>query len=236
MYMVLNKFVSRRWNLFWIFCDGMLDIAYTGRMPLQLLMSNGNPILWKSTYSILNDLKTCLDSPLLLLSIYESLNGVIRSYQTTVTMARSASLPNEEQYLQVVNKGSENLSNHSLINVTDSSVIENILFDKVSPLYYKSRVYFSFSLSDKFKKNFVMIKGLLEFHRSRQFSFEYNFSQKTIDTDIEVSQLGDLRAFLHDVSIWLTQEIKFKETLKTILDFENQYKVARSLVYALLKK
>jgi hypothetical protein len=151
-------------------------------------------------------------------------------------MARSASLPNEEQYLQVVNKGSENLSNHSLINVTDSSVIENILFDKVSPLYYKSRVYFSFSLSDKFKKNFVMIKGLLEFHRSRQFSFEYNFSQKTIDTDIEVSQLGDLRAFLHDVSIWLTQEIKFKETLKTILDFENQYKVARSLVYALLKK
>ena len=81
-----------------------------------------------------------------------------------------------------------------------------------------------------------MIKGLLEFHRSRHFSFEYNFAQKTIEADIEVSQLEDLRAFLHDVSIWLTQEIKFKETLKIILDFENQYKVARSLVYALLKK
>ena len=94
-------------------------------------------------------------------------------------MAQSASLPNEEQYLQVVNKGSENLSNHSLINVADSSVIENILFSKTSPLFYKTRVHFSFSLSEEFKKNFVMIKGLIEFHRSRNFSFEYNFCAKS---------------------------------------------------------
>ena len=150
-------------------------------------------------------------------------------------MAQSASLPGEEQYLQVVNKGSENLSNHSLINVTDSSVIENILFSKTSPLFYKTRAYFSFSLSEEFKKNFVMIRGLIEFHRPRNFSFEYNSAQKAIETDIEVNHLEDLRVFLHDVSIWLVQEIKFKETLKIILDFEHRYKVARSEVYALLK-
>jgi hypothetical protein len=151
-------------------------------------------------------------------------------------MAQSASLSNAEQYLQVVNKGSENLSNHSLINVADSSVIENILFSKASPLFYKTRAHFSFSLAEEFKKNFVMIRGLIEFHRARHFSFEYNFAQKTIETDIEVSHLEDLRAFLHDVSIWLRQEIKFKETLKVIIDFENRYKVAQSEVYALLKK
>jgi len=96
-------------------------------------------------------------------------------------------------------------------------------------------MHFSFSLSEEFKKNFVLIKGLIEFLRSKNFSFEYNFAQKAIETDIEVSQLEDLRAFLHDVSIWLRQEIKFKETLKVILDFENRYKVAKAEVYALLK-
>ena len=151
-------------------------------------------------------------------------------------MAHSSSLSHEEQYLQVVNKESASHSDNSLVNVGGIPVVENILFSKVSPLFYKTRVHLSLVLSEELKRNFVMIKGLLEFHRSRHFSFEYNFSQKTIETDIEVSQLKDLRAFLHDVSIWLTQEIKFKETLKTILDFENQYKVTRSLVYALLKK
>ena len=150
-------------------------------------------------------------------------------------MVQSASLPSEEQYFQVVNKASENLSNHSMISAADSSVIENVLFNKVSPLFYKTRMHFSFSLSEEFKKNFVLIKGLIEFHRSKNFSFEYNFAQKAIETDIEVSQLEDLRAFLHDVSIWLRQEIKFKETLKVILDFENRYKVSKAEVYALLK-
>ena len=151
-------------------------------------------------------------------------------------MAQSASLSNAEQYLQVVNIGSENFSNHSSIRVAESTVIENILFSKVSPLFYKSRVHFSFSLSEEFKKNFVLIKGLIEFHRSKNFSFEYNFEQKAIETDIEVSQLEDLQAFLNDVSVWLRQEIKFKETLKIILDFENRYKVAKAEVYALLKE
>ena len=150
-------------------------------------------------------------------------------------MVQSASLPSVEQYFQVVNKASENLSNHSMISAADSSFIENVLFNKVSPLFYKTRMHFSFSLSEEFKKNFVLIKGLIEFHRSKNFSFEYNFAQKAIETDIEVSQLEDLRAFLHDVSIWLRQEIKFKETLKVILDFENRYKVAKAELYALLK-
>ena len=151
-------------------------------------------------------------------------------------MVHPASLPLEEQYLQVINKESGNPSDNSSINVGGTPVVENILFGKVSPLFYKTRVHLSLALSEEFKKNFVMIKGLIEFHRSRHFSFEYSFSRKTIETDIEVTQLEDLRAFLHDVSIWLTQEIKFKETVKIILDFENQYKVASSLVYALLKK
>ena len=75
-------------------------------------------------------------------------------------MAQSASLSNAEQHLQVVNTGSENLSNHSLIGVADSTVIENVLFSKVSPLFYKTRVHFSFSLSGEFRESFCFDQRL----------------------------------------------------------------------------
>lgn len=149
-------------------------------------------------------------------------------------MAHAASLSHEEQYLQLVNKESASPGNNSSMNDGDAPVIENILFGKVSPLFYKTRVHLSLALSDEFKKNFGLIKGLIEFHRSKHFSFEYHFGSGTVETDIETSQLGELRSFLTDVSTWLKREIHFKNSLKVILEFENRYKLAKADVYALM--
>ncbi len=149
-------------------------------------------------------------------------------------MVHSASRSHEAQYLPFINKESASASNSSLINGGGAPVVENILFSKVSPLFYKTRVHLSLALSDEFKKNFGLIRGLIEFHRLKHFSFEYHFVQRTIETDIETSQLSELQSFLSDVSIWLTREIHFKNSLKVILDFENRYKLAKAEVYALI--
>lgn len=149
-------------------------------------------------------------------------------------MVHSANLSHEEQYLQVVNKESASPSNNSLIYDGGTPVVENILFSKVSPLFYKTRVHLSLVLSDEFKKNFGLIRGLIEFHRLKHFSFEYHFGQATIETDIETSHLGELQSFLTAVSIWLKREIHFKNSLKVILEFENRYKLAKTEVYALI--
>jgi hypothetical protein len=166
--------------------------------------------------------------------IRESLNGIIRSHRITTFMASSASRSSEAQYFQVVQ--SESPASQSPGTVADASVIENILFGRVLPLFYKSRVRVAFSLSEEFKMNFGLIKGLIEFHRSRHFLFKYNFLQRTIATDIEASKLPELKTFLQDVSVWLTREIQFKKNLKTILEFENRYKLAQAEVYALIHK
>jgi hypothetical protein len=148
-------------------------------------------------------------------------------------MAHSAAAPSNEQYLQIEYQQARNTGEQSVIfNALPS--IESPLFDQVSPLYYKTRVRLSFSLSEEFKKHFVLVKGLIEFHRSTSFAFEYSPVYKIIETDIEVSGLGALQQFLDNVLTWTNQEISFKRALKLVLDFENRYKIAKAEAYAQL--
>jgi hypothetical protein len=141
-------------------------------------------------------------------------------------------------HLQIANEEiriiAEGLS-QVLDNESSSPVIENILFNKVTSLYYKKRVRLSFSLSDDFKKHFVMIRGLIEFHRSKSFSFHYDIKQKAFEADIDVAQLNHLQSFFNRISSWLKEEIRFKEALKIVLEFEHRYKIERASVYSLFK-
>ena len=141
----------------------------------------------------------------------------------------ATALSTEGQYLQIANQGESNI-----VSVDDSehTAIQNRLFGKVSPLYYKARVRLSFSLSEEFKKHFVLIKGLIEFNRSKDFSFEYNLAQRTFETDVDTGQLNDLQVFFENILTWLTQELRFKSALKVVLEFENRYKKAQAEAYA----
>ena len=69
----------------------------------------------------------------------------------------AANILTEDQYLQIVSEASVRSGNSSNDNNVKAPVIQNVLFDNVSPLYYKSKVRLSFSLSEEFKKHFVLI-------------------------------------------------------------------------------
>ena len=148
----------------------------------------------------------------------------------------TSSILTQAKYLQIANATSEHPDNVSHQNQVTFPEIQSVLFNKVSPLHYKTRVHLSFSLTEEFRRHFVLIKGLIEFYRSKNFSFEYNAVQKGIEADIEVSQLSNLQLFFDSILSRLNDELKFKETLKIILDFENRYKLAQAEVYALFVK
>ena len=144
----------------------------------------------------------------------------------------------ESQYLQIANEEIQIIADgfaQVLDNESSSPAIENILFDKVTALYYKKRVRLSFSLSEEFKKHFVMIRGLIEFHRSKSFSFHYDGKQKAFETDVDETQLKHLQSFFNKVSSWLKEEIRFKKALKIVLEFEHRYKIEKASVYTLLR-
>ena len=149
---------------------------------------------------------------------------------------KAANILTEEQYLQIVDEASTPSDYSSNEYNVETPVLESVLFDNVSPLYYKSKVRLSLSLSEEFKRHFVMIKGLIEFHRSKNFSFEYNVAQKRIEADIEVSELHNLQIFFESVLRWLNEELKFKETLKVILEFEHRYRLEQAEIYSLLRE
>jgi hypothetical protein len=143
----------------------------------------------------------------------------------------------EGQFLQIIDSETEVLIPEvPSANNADTSFpkIENALFGKVSPFYYKKRVRLSLTIASEFRAQFVMIKGLIEFNRSKNLLFQYDFKQRTLEADVAVEQLEELLAFMDKVFVWLNQEIQFKRALKLVLDLENRYKVEMEGVYALL--
>jgi len=148
----------------------------------------------------------------------------------------AANILSEQQYLQIADEAYGHAYNLSKDKSAAVPLIQNVLFKKVSPLYYKTRVRLSFALTEEFKRHFALIKGLLEFYRLKNFSFEYNSAQKEIETDVEASQLHSLQLFFDSILNLLKKELTFKETLKTVLEFEKRYKLEQAEVYSLFTK
>jgi len=153
-------------------------------------------------------------------------------------MKTAAHILTQDQYLQISDNTNflvtEDNSQPSQKDVSTSFVGDG-LFNEVSPLFYRTRVRLSFSLAEEFRSLFIVTKGLIEFYRSKDFLFYYNREQRTIETDIEISQLTELRQFLKKVSAWLKEEIRFKDALKKVLKFEAEYKLQKEEVYGLFK-
>jgi hypothetical protein len=150
-------------------------------------------------------------------------------------MLQTAQLLKEEQYLTIAENDTANTNvGASEVEFSSKSITIN-LFKKVSTFYYRSRIRLSFSVADEHKVEFVMIRGLIEFNRSKDFTFTYYLKNHTIETDIDASHLDKLQIFLSNVSILLEQENQFKLVLKEAIAFENRYKLEREGVYAILK-
>ena len=153
-------------------------------------------------------------------------------------MLQTAETLNEEQYLkladQQISKGASHFAENSDGDFRyDQITIE--IFGKVSPFYYRNRLRLLFSVSGENKPDFIMIRGLIEFYRSKDFLFNYNLKQLTIETDIDASQLNELKLFLSRVAVWLKQEKQFRMALKIALNFENRYKLESESIYSIMK-
>jgi hypothetical protein len=85
-------------------------------------------------------------------------------------------------------------------------------------------------------KEFILLRGLIEFHRPANFFFTYDRAERTIVADFRESEFETVKEFFHDVTRWLATELRFKSALKKIIDFESLYRAERSSLYELLLK
>lgn len=149
-------------------------------------------------------------------------------------MLQTAQIIREEQFLNIVANAQGNAPDNIAENSEDD-VSHNALFRKVTHFYYNTRIRLSFSVSETYKSQYVLIRGMIEFHRPKHFVFSYNKEQRLIEIDINVNELGELELFLSKVLVWLKKENQFRFALKIALEFETRYKLENERVYELMK-
>lgn len=108
---------------------------------------------------------------------------------------------------------------------------ESSLYSQTPLFFYKERVHLKFQVKTVYAPHFILVKGLLEFHRPKDFRFVFNVDEKSFEIDIKVSQLGFLEVFLDKIYTWLNRELAFKSVLKQVVAFEKRYKTESEKLY-----
>lgn len=114
----------------------------------------------------------------------------------------------------------------------ESLLIDNRFYKPLSIFRYGDRVKVSFGLRQPYAAHYVLSKGLLEFHRSTDFVFDYNRSDRSFHVSVKIDHLGKLHKFLDNVSVWLDEELYFRSALKEIIAFEESYRSKMQEVYS----
>jgi len=110
----------------------------------------------------------------------------------------------------------------------------NGFYNEASQLQYGDKIKLSYVINESYKAHFVLIKGLIEFHRSPGNSFSFDRQAGTFDITLSSasSTLEDLTKFLRKIAVWLDQELSFKKQLKEMIAFEREYRAKVAKVYA----
>lgn len=149
-------------------------------------------------------------------------------------MSQPIKLHNEPQYLTLSdNSGTVTVPAHRLAVPID--ITRNTLFEGASSFSYNERVRFSLSIREDYKKDFVLIRGLIEFHRTRNLKFTFDKRNRSIETDIHSDKLADLHAFLVMITDWLKKEKQFRLALKIVRAFEDRHRLESESVYQVLR-
>jgi hypothetical protein len=117
--------------------------------------------------------------------------------------------------------------------VLESNEARNMpsFLSRVNRLEYRDKVQYTFSVSERFSSHFVLIKGLIDFHRPNDINFSFNRQEKSIEVRTHLHNVDFLFQFLQKVQEWLVKEMQFKLALKKIIQFETQYHAKRTSIY-----
>jgi hypothetical protein len=96
---------------------------------------------------------------------------------------------------------------------------------------YNNRFRIAFRLANHLENHFALIKGLIDFHRRKDFIFTFNRVEKSIEVEVALVHEESLAQFLEEVYASLERELKFKAALKQVIAFEKKLKEESRSVY-----
>ncbi len=130
---------------------------------------------------------------------------------------------------QQLNSAVDRLVKHELLSIKSLSVA------KADAIFLVDRYDITFTLSNKFAEHFVLLRGLLEFSRPKTIRIISSPIDKSFHVEFSENEADHLVIHMETVLNWLVKEIKFKESLRTLINFEEKMKREQARLYANLK-
>lgn len=156
-------------------------------------------------------------------SIWERLNyNFVNLFKSS--SRREHAIPSQKLHATI-----QRLINHDLLSVRNLSVA------KADAIFLFDRYNITFTLSNKFAGHFVLLRGLLEFSRPRTIKISANASDKTFHVELSENEADYFVSYVETILKSLLKEIKFKESLRALINFEQKVKREQVLLYANLK-
>ena len=113
----------------------------------------------------------------------------------------------------------------------ETKVYSNPFVNEKDPHFNESRIKIRYELPNQGKDKFVLFRGLIEFSRPRDFSFVFNRHDNSFVANVARNKVADLKEFLSNVQVQLTEELTFRKKLKAAIIFEKQYRLQCEELY-----
>ena len=144
-------------------------------------------------------------------------------------MAQSAQSLFSERYENIVLASSASKSTtSSIVTFTPDS---DAFYYHHNAFYYKDRAKLHFNVTNEFLSHVVLIRGLIEFTRSKELKFTFTPDRRGIEIDLEVGQFDELTKLFRRVYSELKKEIRFRVALKRAIEVDREYQRERADIY-----
>jgi hypothetical protein len=144
---------------------------------------------------------------------------------------------------RTANKTHDELAHRDLVDDSfqrwfkNSNVIEPVTFKSIpaGEIFGADQVIVKFRLADLYEDQFVLLRGLLEFSRPKEISISSNNSEKTFQFHIGRDKVLAITTYLDKILALFAKEIRFKESLKAVIRFEQATRLEQSRLYRELR-
>lgn len=130
---------------------------------------------------------------------------------------------------QKLNAAIQRLIKHDLLSVKALSVA------KADAIFLFDRYDLTFTLTNKYAGYFVLLRGLLEFSRPRTIRINHSTGDKSFRIEFSEKEADHIVSYIETMLNSLLKEIKFKESLRALINFEQKVKREQALLYTNLK-
>jgi hypothetical protein len=96
-------------------------------------------------------------------------------------------------------------------------------------------VIFNFVLADKYANQFVLLRGLFEFHNISSVSVYADRASRSFRIELKGDDTTEIKKYFNLIFTSFLKEINFKKILKGIIKLEQRIKREQDLAYSSLK-